>query len=796
MTEFGRVWRKISRKETPGVHHMKKEVRIVKRILTAGFCCMAVTVFFTGCSSLMGSMEVDVDAIQSSAASEVMTNESGENRLGITDEKKKTPDYFETNMTEKFKDLKGKAAFRIKDGHSAKPEDIESFQIADLRDGDTFVYGYTTLVAEGDDAGKPVHCGAFYNYQTEELHVFHEKIFSRDEEDEESFFLQLCDSTGDIFVYDNGHAWLYDSAGTREKFHADVEGFVRKQFQDVFSVSVDHAVTDGQNRIYLEVSIEKEAVEVPEGDEVSIHQETIDKEQIAEESEDLDGEVEGKVESRILVYEFRWINSGMDQVNEAFEDQKKAWISMTEGKEFTEEPDPYEDWEKAVAAHPDWWGAAYLGGMGDIRVYQWKEEPDFQKEDGITDFLSTPGSYVNFRDVKEDWILEGLFIPLENKYSELFGKTETFRYYNPQTIEREYTIVWEETVTNGDETSVVEHSETRTQTLGKINNKRYAPLQNAYVESYWAMDPKKAVSLGKCVGGEIQCTGEDEKVRWIQPGGDLKDTPYKVTENIQAGAFTDEGNVYYVEFGLDFMAVRLDESHGGDGDAPDEAHGGDGDARPEVIPYRELAGAYEQGDSAHDAILQKKLEEDLPEVDSVYGSDYYTDDQVLHARLNLNTALAVELAAKGGGGVCELVQGGSEKGYLLTSQEKGLVYYAPASGRSAVLEGGSWFRSWKNGENWISVGFLKGDASYSGSDLAFARVYEYNLSELCNDGMKTALENIKKAEEEAAIREAEEASRAEETRGQEVEEQETVQDPLDRWNEEFKEKYEATYPAE
>ncbi len=285
-------------------------------------------------------------------------------------------------------------------------------------------------------------------------------------------------------------------------------------------------------------------------------------------------------------------------------------------------------------------------------------------------------------------------------------------------------------------------------------------------------------------------------MRWIQPGGDLKDTPYKVTENIQAGAFTDEGNVYYVEFGLDFMAVRLDESHGGDGDAPDEAHGGDGDARPEVIPYRELAGAYEQGDSAHDAILQKKLEEDLPEVDSVYGSDYYTDDQVLHARLNLNTALAVELAAKGGGGVCELVQGGSEKGYLLTSQEKGLVYYAPASGRSAVLEGGSWFRSWKNGENWISVGFLKGDASYSGSDLAFARVYEYNLSELCNDGMKTALENIKKAEEEAAIREAEEASRAEETRGQEVEEQETVQDPLDRWNEEFKEKYEATYPAE
>jgi len=81
-----------------------------------------------------------------------------------------------------------------------------------------------------------------------------------------------------------------------------------------------------------------------------------------------------------------------------------------------------------------------------------------------------------------------------------------------------------------------EHSEEKTQTLENINISRYLPLQDGYMESYWVMDKEKAISLESCIGNEILCTGEDKSVRWIQPGGELKDTPYKIGDETEAGA--------------------------------------------------------------------------------------------------------------------------------------------------------------------------------------------------------------------------------------------------------------------
>ena len=80
------------------------EVQIVKRIITAGIWSLAVAVFFTGCSSLAGSATVDIEEIRSSAEAEAVTDENGENRLGITEERQEMPDYFRQNMTDKFKD--------------------------------------------------------------------------------------------------------------------------------------------------------------------------------------------------------------------------------------------------------------------------------------------------------------------------------------------------------------------------------------------------------------------------------------------------------------------------------------------------------------------------------------------------------------------------------------------------------------------------------------------------------------------------------------------------------------------
>ena len=733
----------------------------MKRIITAVLMGLAVTVFFTGCSSLTGSMEVDYKEIQTSAAFEAVTDENGENRLGITEETKEAPNYFEQNMTEKFKALEGKQAFQIKSGHSKEADDIESFQIAGLKNDRTFLYGYVTRVEDGGRPRKMVHCAALYHYDSGALQVFHENAFRRPWEDEgeqtaaeqadgeESFFVQVCDQSGDIFVYDNGHGYLYDSDGAM-KFHGDIESFIRKQFQNFYDVSVVNAVSDGQGRIYLEVSIEKEAVDVPEL-----------------EGEDLE-----------LTNKYSPVNSGMDQENVAFETQKNAWIAQTVGKEYEEAPDALADWNQVRETHPDQWGDAWLGSFDNAKVYQWKGEAAFTSEEGVTNFLPKPDSYVNFRDVKEQWQLEKLFIPRDGKYSDLFGRTKNFIYYNPQEIQREYTHVWYEegeTSSEGESAEPIKHTEVLTQTLSRINTKRYAPLENAYVESYWVMDKKKAVALGKCIGGEIQCTGEDGKVRWIQPGGGLLDTPYEVTEDTQAGVFRDGGVIYYVEFGKDSMAI-----------VQDAAHGGNRNETPQKILYKNLAGGYEAGTSAYDAMLEKKNEENLPEVESVYGTDYYTEEQVLHASLSLDMILALELNRKGAKGICDLAIRGSMQGFLLTSQDKGLIFYAPFTGLSAVLESGSWFGTWRLGNEYISVGFLNGERSYNSLDVAFARVYEYDLSTLCNESMKASLEDIKAREAEEARRRAEEASRQAEEPSDGEEE---TKSPLDQWNEGYKKKY-------
>lgn len=754
-----------------------KEVRIVKRIITLAGLCLASFVFFTGCSS--ESMEM----VMETSATEPSTDENGETLPLISIEKTEVPDYFEYNLMEKFIDGQGKQAFHIKDGHSRDPKDIEDFQVKAMKDDKTFVYGYVTRVADGaGDGGNMVHCGAIYNYDTEDFLVFHENVFARegeDPEDEESFFIQAEDGGGDIFVYDNGDGYIYDSDGN-QKFHGNIEGFLRRQFENVYSVSVMNALTDGQNRIYMELSVEKEEIQVPlEGNP---EEADLDNEKdLDKEAEELDKEVEKKTEVLILVYEYQKVNSGMDQKNDAFEEQKKAWIAMTEGEEFATRPGGVEDWNKVVEEYPDAWGSAYLGSMGNANVYQWKDEEKFVEKDGVSTFKPEPDTYVNFRDVKENWQLEKLFIPIDKNYSYLYGRTKTFRYYNPESLERTYTLVWYEDETAEDGTTVqVKRSQGYTQRLHNIYTKRYVPLENAYVETYRVMDQEKAVTLGRRVDGQIQCTGKDGKVRWILPDGKLADTPYKVTEDTQAGAFSENGQVYYLEYGQEAMAI-----------VPDASRGGDKKATPEKIEYKTLAGGFEAGDSAYDAILENQMEEDVPSLSGMYGHDYYTEDQVLHAELNLDLSLAHKLRMKGDQGI-SLLGTVWPKGFLLTSREKGLVFYAPATKQSAVLEGGAWYRSWKKGDRFISVGFLNGEASYTGSDIAFARVYEYNLSQLCNEGMRKTLEDIEKAEaQEKAEREAEESRKAAESGGEE-----TTKSPVDEWDEGYKKKYEETYPKD
>ena len=86
----------------------------MKRILISILLAVSVSMFFTGCNSIVLSVGED-DYVE--IPWQVMEN---------WDE---MPDYYENNEINKFENLTGDRAFKIKSGHSESFADIADFQI-------------------------------------------------------------------------------------------------------------------------------------------------------------------------------------------------------------------------------------------------------------------------------------------------------------------------------------------------------------------------------------------------------------------------------------------------------------------------------------------------------------------------------------------------------------------------------------------------------------------------------------------------------------------------------------------
>ena len=184
----------------------------MKRILMIIFLAVAVSMFFTGCNSIVLSVGED-DFV------EIPWQE-----MKNWDE---MPDYYENNEAGKFENLTGDRAFKIKDGHSEASADIADFQIGTLLEDGTFIYAYSTKIKGEGENRKAVHCAAAYNYKNGQMKIIHENVFeSTDGTVEaggrESFYIQICDETSpetsDIFVYDNGVGYIYKSNGSFNEF--------------------------------------------------------------------------------------------------------------------------------------------------------------------------------------------------------------------------------------------------------------------------------------------------------------------------------------------------------------------------------------------------------------------------------------------------------------------------------------------------------------------------------------------------------------------------------------------------
>lgn len=686
------------------VRENKKEVLFMKRILGMIALGGLISVFFTGCNSILVEKQEDPVSIVSSIAA---TESSGEGiRLNYDpeDANKTAPDYFEQNIRQKFDNLEGKAAFKIKDGHSTKTADLESFQIEDLMEDGTFYYAYITRTdGEGEERQK-VHCAAAYNYRTEDFQVLHESYSSFDslEEDQESFYIQVCkkaDGDRDIFVYDNGIGILYDEDG-QVRFKAEIESVLRACYNKANSLTITHAMSNGENRIYLELALEKEPLTLPENPEADKNPKgegDADKE-----AEEVEKEIGDKVESLLFTYNFIPIHVSIEQDNVAHQKQKEEWIRMTEGKKYHEtHPGAVADWNVAVKRFPVKWGGGRLAGYKNLDIYSWKQGIRF--EDNSKTFKPVSDTYDNLTNIRLNREFAGTFVMDGDSWYSLGGKTGGEReFFDEEVISREYIYTYTTETTDSEGNPVQEiHEKTMTQKV-RVATKLRTSVESAWLE-YYGTD-NIIHSLGGCVNGRMLACSDGEAY-WLDDGG--KTLEKDIEEGMTTGLLEDKNTIYLIQHNGEKMIIEpiKQQSHAG--------------KRWEIF-YNKLTSRYAQGNSPYDEAFEQLNEGRLWNAD-VYGNgDYFTEDNIR---------------------IVEMDGDKRREGILFTSQNKGIVFYDTISDEAILLAEGSWYRTWNTGDSYLSVGFAKNDTSYESMDVAFARVYEYDLESLFEEAAREVEES-------------------------------------------------------
>ena len=752
----------------------------MKRILMSGIIC-AVSIFFTGCSPLLNSGGGKFTPLEWDIA------ETG------TDNKE-MPDYYELNSNTKYEDLTAKRAFKFADTHSEAAKDITSFEIGTLLDGGTFIYGYSTREAgnSSDDTRKYVHCAAAYQYETGRFHVIHENEYSRAEvsEDRESFYLQICDrensSEPSVFVYDNGIGYLYKLDGTLE-FSTDIEGSVRSYFSKAYSVSVTNAMTDGANRIYVELTIEKTAIDLSEGTEGNENMSEDDADKAAEE---LEKETDDKTVELVLFYDFTELDSNttIDQTNAALDAQIKAWQNITKGKTYTAEPNARTDWTTASTRVPSQWKITFFDyitmdskakswldknkidystvSSNDMPILIWKNGPvfgSFDQEGYVCNFQPKKGTFQGYTNLRANKKLENVFIPLNGQYYEVHGTTgDKLYYYDSVIASRNYTYQYYTTTTDSTGKQIQKtNTETRTQKL-TVHRKRYAKVISPYLEGYGTLKSQGIDHVIGVANNQVLCQKE-KKLYWLKQDDTISSAGISIGEDYLVDLAEDGGKLYYLVSTPDNLIVVEQKN---------------GSTSKWLISNEKLnvdeTDLYETS-SAIDQAYVSAFE------NATSGQSSWTQiasHQFQKTSIQADNSVLQQLSAEG----VDISKCKAEgEGFLLTTFQNGLLFYDLDAGLAVNLDAGTWYGTWKNGDKFVSVGFENNDASYNTLDVAFARVKEYDLNEFYKESLENLLANARsrneqlEAEQAQTIQESIAASSAAE------ENKETVEDMMDTW---------------
>ena len=763
----------------------------MKRILKAGTVCMAVSMLFTGCGSGSlvsgisgGYQDIKWDVVETQENKEMLGNSGLKD--GETLPAKEMPDYYEVQSAEKAEEPEGTPAFKMKDGHSDDARDIESFEVGAMQQDGTFIYCYSTRAGEyveSEDDNRPyVHCMAAYNYKTGQFKVIHEKSYAEPvsvtDEDSRSFYMQMCnsDGTGDMFVYDCGLGYLYDSTG-EEKFITSIEEFVREHFNG-YSVVATEALMEGGSRIYVDLVIEKE--EITSVDETMDDEDTSE-EDADDEAEKLDEEFDSKTLEVVLVYDFEKYSSSIDQSNLMLDTQAAWWqlAGALYSGDVGELPSAEEDWNTVTDSIPNQWGPAFLYGLRNwsedereaygitdtftsgTPVFQWNGEKTFgYRDDGyVSDFIPQAGSYQPFTDLQNNTELNNIFVLKDGHYYEVYGTTGNdlgegdygqVRY--TREISRKDESV-EEDGTKETTTTIV------TQSIAK-NRKRDTYPDGSYLEGYWIMDSCDSVFdiVDEEVFGLVGTTDDDtdyDVIQWIKSDGDRNGIA-KVAADSMVDIFKDNGSLYMavayeggtsisklkndtkeIESSQDILSADISDMikkvayKGADVDS--KYHDAYKDMSSQGESLDENAGEYLDGKNVLHVSLSNTHKDLLQKIEDYKLAEIKANHKDIEAEEIKQLPEYVDAAA-----ISEV----GSAGYLITSFAHGLVYYDPAAKKAISLDDGTWYGTWRSGDTFVSVGFGKENNSYGSLDIAHSRVKEYRIEDLYKSGIEAIAESM------------------------------------------------------
>ena len=766
----------------------------MKRILKAGILATAFSVFFTGCGS--SSLVSGVKGGYQEATWAVKETESEKDKEMRNMPESDMPNAYEINEEEKKEKPQGIAAFKIADGHSDNTKDIEMFEIGNLLSDGTFLYCYTTkvgtLAADAEvDNRQIVHCAAAYNYKTQQFKTFHTKTFNRVNEDSESFYMQLCSSSGDgdIFIYDNGVGYLYGADGT-EKFKEDIETFVRKHFKG-YSVVATEALTDGNDRIYVDLAIEKTEISAaPDPDDSSNNKKTDDNttdEEADKEAEALDKEFADKMIETVLVYDLKDYTGSIDQENLKMQDQIDRWKSMRDISSgyLGWTPVAEDDWGGVVKDIPSEWGPSFLyhlpnwskdqlkevgiteTKMTGTPLFQWNGDPVFQyQSDGcIPTFEPETGKYRLHTELEGNMDLNNVFVKIDGRYYALSGKTKDDLgegdYENvtfARTVKRVDYLT--ETITDPETNETTEKTTNvisyHTQSLTK-KRKRDTYVSNGKLKGYWTLNKGGIVSVFDVADGTVFCltregSGDsaEESLAILNRDGSVNSLA-----NVTGYAFIDiykQNDQYYanlagngftliVPLNIDSKVINiLGLQH------VLTAHLND--------PIKQVFNLETEVDPKYHEAYDGMVSDDKGNVMGEESGEHLDGNNMLQVKLENIQEEKLSLIKAYKDAEAELFSDEQKQilneynqslgrnivyttgnGYLICTMSHGLVYFDHGSKYAYSLDEGTWYGIWNQGDKIVAVGFGNDGTTYDAIDKAHACVAEFDMDELYENGL-------------------------------------------------------------